>query len=183
MDMKSSRLLAVLAVAGLPAIGAAAPDQPTFTKDVLPILQRSCQNCHRPGQIGPFSMLTYKDTRPWAKAIKQQVVQRNMPPWFMDKTVGIHEFKNDISLSDAEIETIAKWVDGGALEGNLADMPPARHFDDSDTWRIGIPDKVVHLSRKITVKADSADQWIDVDMEDLGLASDRYVQAVEVKPL
>ena len=87
MDAKSSGLLLIFAIAGAPAIGVAATDQPVFTKDVLPILERSCQNCHRPGQIGPFSMLTYKDTRPWAKAMKQQVVQRNMPPWYIDKTV------------------------------------------------------------------------------------------------
>src|SRR6516225_8201698 len=99
---------------------AAAPEQPTFARDVAPILQRSCQNCHRPGQIGPFSLLTYQDARPWAKAIKQKVLQREMPPWYIDKSVGIREFKNDISLSDADIATIVKWVDGGAPMGNPA---------------------------------------------------------------
>jgi hypothetical protein len=156
---------------------------PTFTKDVAPILQRSCQNCHRPGQIGPFSMLTYQDARPWAKAIKQQVVQRNMPPWYIDKTVGLHSFKNDISLSDAEIDTIAKWVDAGAPMGNPSDMPPPRQFDDSDRWHIGKPDIVVHLNKAVLVKAKQPDQWIDVDMQDLGLTSDRYVHAVEIKPI
>ena len=148
----------------------------------MPILQRSCQNCHRPGQIGPFSMLTYNDTRPWAKAIKQQVVQRNMPPWYIDKTVGIHEFKNDVSLTNSEIDLISRWVDAGAPMGNPADAPPARQFDDSDRWHIGKPDVIVHLDRKITVKAGSADQWLDVDFEDLGLTADRYVTAVEIKP-
>jgi hypothetical protein len=184
MESKQLNFLLAFTFAGLPVGMAAAADQsaPVFTKDVLPILERSCQNCHRPGQIGPFSMLTYKDTRPWAKAIKQQVVERNMPPWYIDKTVGIQSFKNDISLSKAEIDTIARWVDAGAPEGNLADAPPPRHFDDSDRWHIGTPDVIVHLSQKITVKADSADQWLDIDTEDLGLTSDRYVTAVEMKP-
>lgn len=182
MNVKASLALA-MAVCGAAAATAAVPDAPVFTKDVMPILERSCQNCHRPGQIGPFSMLTYQDARPWAKAIKQQVVQRNMPPWYIDKTVGITKFKNDISLSQAEIDTIAKWVDGGAPMGNPADLPPARQFDDSDRWHIGKPDVVVHLDRKIVVKAKQADQWIDVDMQDLGLTSDRYVQAVEIKPI
>ena len=88
-------------------------------------------------------MLTYEDTRPWASAIKQQVVQRNMPPWFIDRTVGIHKFKNDISLSDQEIATISRWVDAGAPMGNPADMPAARMFDDSDRWHIGKPDIIV----------------------------------------
>jgi hypothetical protein len=158
-------------------------DQPTFTNDVAVILQRSCQNCHRPGQIGPFSMLTYEDTRPWAKAIKQQVVQRNMPPWFIDRTVGIHQFNNDISLTDKEINTISKWVDAGAPRGNPADMPPPRIFDDSDRWHIGKPDIVVRLNEDILVKARQADRWLDIETQDLGLTADRYVQAVEVKPL
>jgi hypothetical protein len=155
----------------------------TFTKDVMPILERSCQSCHRPGQIGPFSMLTYEDTRPWAKSIKQQVVQRNMPPWYIDKTVGVSHFKNDVSLSDQEIETIAKWVDAGAPKGNPADMPPPRKFDDSDNWHIGKPDIIVHLNRDVTVKARQPDQWLDIPTQDLNLTEDRYVQAVEVKPL
>src|SRR5580658_3801356 len=89
-------VVAILAIVGVSRVNGAEPvathqDQPTFTKDVAPILQRSCENCHRPGQIGPFSMLTYEDTRPWAKAMKRQVVERNMPPWFIDRSVGIHK--------------------------------------------------------------------------------------------
>ena len=182
----SWKIIAVSMATGAQLALAAAPstaDTPTFARDVAPILQRSCQNCHRPGQIGPFSMLTYEDTRPWAKAIKQQVVQRNMPPWFMDRTVGINKFKNDISLSDAEIATIAKWVDAGAPKGNQADMPAPRAFDDSDRWHIGKPDVVVHLSKDVTVQARQPDEWLDIYMQDLGLTSDRYVQAVEIKPL
>src|ERR1700676_1004322 len=129
--MTRASLVLALAVCGAWQAGAAQKEI-TFTKDVAPILERSCQNCHRPGQIGPFSMLTYEDTRPWAKAIKQQVVQRNMPPWYIDRSVGINHFKNDVSLTDEEIATIAGWVDSGAPKGNAADMPPPRVFDDSD---------------------------------------------------
>src|SRR6202790_5700617 len=109
-----------------------APDQPTFAKDVAPVLQRACQNCHRPGNIGPMSLLTYQEVRPWARSIRQQVVQRNMPPWYIDRSVGIHKFKNDPSLSDQEIDMISKWVDAGAPLGDPASMPPPRQFDDSD---------------------------------------------------
>jgi len=103
-----------------------ASDQPTFARDVAPILQRSCQNCHRPGNIGPMSLLTYQDARPWARAIKLQVTQRNMPPWYISRTVGIQNFKNDPSLSDQEIATIARWVDNGAPLGDTRDLPTPR---------------------------------------------------------
>src|SRR6059058_3815294 len=92
-------------------ISAAAP---TFAKDVAPIFQQKCQTCHRPGQMGPMSLLTYQDARPWARAIKTKVAARDMPPWHMDKTVGIQKFANDISLSEAQIATIVTWVDAGA---------------------------------------------------------------------
>ena len=83
---------------------------PTFTKDVAPILQEKCQSCHRAGSMAPMSLVTYDETRPWAKSIKQRVVTRSMPPWHLDKTVGIQHFQNDMSLSDAQISTIARWV-------------------------------------------------------------------------
>jgi len=113
---------------------------PTFTKDVAPILQRSCQNCHRPGSIAPMSLLTYEDARPWARSMKNRVSLRQMPPWHVDKTIGIRKFKDDPSLSDAEVATVVGWVDAGAPRGNPADMPPPRVFDDSDKWHIGKPD-------------------------------------------
>jgi hypothetical protein len=87
---------------------------PTFSKDVVPILQEKCQDCHRPDSIAPMSLLTYEQTRPWAKSIRERVISRNMPPWHLDKTVGIQHFKNDRSLSDQQIDTIVRWVDGGA---------------------------------------------------------------------
>src|SRR4029077_4291008 len=95
----------------------------TFAKDVAPILQRSCQNCHRNGSIAPMSLLTYKDVRPWARATKGKFVLRQMPPWHIDRNIGVGKFKDDPSLTDAEIAAIAKWVDQGAALGDPADMP------------------------------------------------------------
>jgi hypothetical protein len=160
-----------------------APDQVTFTKDVAPILQKACQNCHRAGSIGPMPLLTYNEVRPWARAIKQQVAQRNMPPWFIDRAVGIRKFKNDVSLTDQEIATISAWVDAGAPMGNAADMPKPRVFDDGDRWHIGKPDVVVTLNKDVLVKARQADQWLDLPTEDLGLKTNRYIAAMEIKPI
>src|ERR1700686_3216414 len=160
-----------------------APDQVTFAKDVAPILQRSCQTCHRPGNIGPMSLLTYQDVRPWARAIKQQIVQRNMPPWYIDRAVGIHSFKSDPSLSDQEIATISKWVDAGAPLGNAAELPAPRKFEDGDRWHIGKPDVIVTLKKDVLVKSKAPDQWVDLPMEDLGIKINRYPQAKEVKPI
>src|ERR1051326_6866038 len=101
--------------------------QATFSKDVAPIFQRSCQTCHRPNSFSPMSLMTFQDARPWAKSIKEKVVTRNMPPWHIDRNVGISEFANSIALSDEEIATIVNWVDGGAPQGNPADMPQLLH--------------------------------------------------------
>jgi hypothetical protein len=113
----------------------------TFHNDVLPVLQRNCQSCHRPGQIGPFSMLTYKETRPWAKAIKQAVALRVMPPWFADPRYG--HFNNDRSLKQAEIDTIVGWVDSGAPEGDPKGAPPPVEWPQGG-WQIK-PDVTVDL--------------------------------------
>src|SRR5215475_8237172 len=135
-----------LAIAGTSATAQqAAPTQAqvTFTKDVAPILYRSCVRCHRPDEIAPMSLLTYNDARPWARAIKERVVKREMPPWFLDKTIGIQKYQNDPSLTDEEVATIVKWVDSGAPQGNPADAPPAPKADDVQAWKIGKPDLVV----------------------------------------
>jgi hypothetical protein len=153
----------------------------TFTKDVAPILQRSCQNCHRPGSMAPMSLLSYEDVRPWARAIKQRVTAREMPPWFIDRTVGIKRFKNDPSLSDEEIATIATWVDGGAPRGNPADMPPPVQFADDEAWQIGTPDLIVELPVDHVVRAQQSDVWINYTSP-TGLTEDRYIKAVETKP-
>src|SRR5689334_11042730 len=95
----------------------------TFSKNIAPIFQKNCQSCHHPGTTAPMSLMTYNEVRPWARSIKDRVVRREMPPWHLDKTVGIRKYKNDISLNDAEIAAIAKWVDSGAPQGNPGDLP------------------------------------------------------------
>src|SRR5438876_4445427 len=132
------------------ALVTAAQGQVTFTKDVAPILQQHCQVCHRPDTFAPMSLLTYEEARPWAKSIKQKVVAREMPPWYIDKNVGIHNFKNDVSLTDQEIATLAKWADNGAPKGDPADMPPPRKFESADQWHIR-PDLIVTLPKHILV--------------------------------
>jgi hypothetical protein len=162
------------------APGRTAQSAVTFAKDVAPILQKSCQNCHRPGQMAPMSLLTYQDVRPWARSIKQRVVDRQMPPWGIDPHVGIQRFKNDPSLRDDEIETIVKWVDAGAPMGNPADLPKPREFDDSDRWHIGQPDLIV-TSPPHKVPAEAADWWGSYVVA-TGLTEDRYIKAIEAKP-
>jgi hypothetical protein len=153
----------------------------TFSRDIAPILERSCQNCHRTGSIAPMALLTYKDARPWARSIKEKVVRREMPPWHIDRNVGITKFKEDPSLTDAEIATISNWVDRGAPEGNPSDMPPPRQFTDLDKWQIGKPDVVVSMKRPYRLKANGQDEYYDVDI-DPGFKEDVYIQAVETKP-
>src|SRR5262245_44107846 len=134
---RSARYLAflILALTGIVPVPRVVHSQtpaatPTFTKEVAPIFQAKCQACHRRDSIAPMSLVTYEETRPWARAIRERVITRNMPPWHMDKTVGIQHFANDRSLSDAEIETIVQWVNGGAPQGNPKDMPPAKTWPD-----------------------------------------------------
>ncbi len=154
----------------------------TFAKDVAPILQRSCQNCHRPGSIGPMALLTYEDARPWAQSIKKRVSLRQMPPWNLDRDAGtIHQFKDDPSLTDTEITTIVAWADGGTARGNPADMPPARVFDDSGRWHIGKPDLIVSMPVDAKIAAAGPDWWANY-AADSGLTEDRYIKAVEAKP-
>ena len=153
----------------------------TFHKDVEPILQRACQECHRPGSIAPVSLIEFKDVRPWARSIKTRVTRREMPPWYIEKGVGVQHFKYDRGLSDAEISTISAWVDGGAIEGNPKDAPPLRVFTDDDQWTIGKPDLIVSLPKSVTVPAVGPDWWPTYET-DLGLTEDRYIQAVETKP-
>jgi len=154
---------------------------PVFTKNVAPIFERSCQSCHRPGSIAPMSLLTYEDARPWARSIKQRVSQRQMPPWHIDRTVGIREFKGDPSLSDEEVDTIVRWADGGAPQGNPADMPKPRIFDDEDRWHIGKPDLIVEMPTEYEVPPAGSDWWGNFVAES-GLTEDRYIKAVEAKP-
>src|SRR5215813_4229644 len=109
-----------------PAVAADTPKQVTFSKDIAPILQAKCQECHQPNSIAPMSLISYQETRPWARSIRERVSTRQMPPWHIDKSVGIQKFKVDMSLTDDQIDTIVKWVDQGAVEGNPKDLPPAK---------------------------------------------------------
>src|SRR5579871_5334985 len=104
--------------------------QPTFSKDIAPIFQKSCQSCHHEGTAAPMPLMTYNDVRPWARSIKERVVRREMPPWHLDRTVGIRKYKNDISLSENEIATVVKWVDNGSPQGNPADAPKPLTFSN-----------------------------------------------------
>jgi hypothetical protein len=182
--MKRAALTIVLVAAFYPATsGQQAPAAPsvTFSRDVAPILQKSCQNCHRPGSIAPMSLLTYQDARPWARSIKQKVASREMPPWYIDRHIGISKFKDDPSLTEAEIATITKWVDQGAPAGNAADMPAPRQFTDVDKWHIGKPDMIVSLPKPYELKANGPDEFYDADV-DPGFTEDMYIAAVETKP-
>jgi hypothetical protein len=159
----------------------ATQDQVTFTKNVASILQERCQVCHRPGTFAPMSLVTYDEVRPWAKSIKQKVVAREMPPWFIDKNVGVQHFANDISLNEPEIATIAKWVDAGAPKGNDTDMPKPKVWPKEDTWQIGQPDVIVNLPKDVLVKATAPDQWPDI-LADPKLTEDRYIKGVQIIP-
>src|SRR5437868_12046731 len=110
----------IVLLASIAAISASAQEI-TFNKDVVPILQENCQSCHHPGTFAPMSLMTYEEARPWARSIKQKVAAREMPPWFIDKNVGVQRFSNDVSLSDDKIAKIVKWVDNGAPQGNAAE--------------------------------------------------------------
>jgi hypothetical protein len=162
----------------------AAGDEVTYSKDIAPILQRSCENCHRAGGAGPMPLTSYEEVRPWARAIKQRTGigphAGVMPPWYMEKNIGIQHYKDDPSLSDVELAKIAKWADTGAPRGNPADMPPSKQYADNAVWRIGTPDMIVK-TKDIVVKAGAPDWWGEIEPVAIPLDQDRYVLAVEVK--
>ena len=157
---------------------------PTFTKDIAPIFQSKCEDCHRKGGMAPMSLTTYQDARPWAKSIKSRVLARQMPPWFMDKTVGIQHFKNDASLSDEQITTIVKWVDSGSAQGDLKDMPAAKTYSDDNKWlladKFGPPDLVIK-SDAYTMPAHGQDVWFR-PYTDINITEPRWARAVEIRP-
>src|SRR3954471_12743239 len=135
----------------LPSIASAADTAaPTFTKDIAPIFQDRCEACHRPDSIAPMSLRTYEEARPWARSIRARVEQRQMPPWNIDKTVGIQQFKNDRSLSDEQIATVVRWIDAGAPKGDMKDMPAPVKWPDDQGWNFAKvfgqqePDLVLH---------------------------------------
>ena len=165
--------------------GEAERDEPvTFAKHVAPVLQRSCVECHRPGSIAPMPLITYDEVRPWARAIRERISRspsdpERMPPWFIEKDVGIQRFKDDPSLSEDEIAMVGVWVESGAPRGDPADLPVLRDWSDSG-WSIGTPDLVVS-SPSVTVEAVAADQNIQLQPSRTGLTEDRFVKAVEIK--
>jgi hypothetical protein len=157
---------------------AAAPaSQVTFYRDVLPILQNNCQSCHRPGEVAPMSLLTYEQSRPWAKAIKEKVLARKMPPWFADPQYG--HFDNERSLTAQEIKTLVSWADGGAVAGEKTDAPAPREFVDG--WNIGKPDAVIQMPKAFHVPAQGTIdyQWVVIPT---GFTKDMWVHAAEIRP-
>ncbi len=149
---------------------------PTFNKDVLPILQQNCQECHRPGEIAPMSLLTYQDARPWAKAIKAAVVSQKMPPWFADPKVG--HFANDRRLSVAQIQTLAAWADNGAPEGDAKDKPAPRKFQTG--WNIK-PDMVIEMPNAFQLPATGTIDYQYILVKG-NIAEDIWVKEAEMRP-
>jgi len=149
----------------------------TYSKDVAPILQSSCQECHRPGEVGPMPLMTYSQARPWAKAIRQAVLTKKMPPWFGDPRYG--HFRNDPSLTRKQIDTIVAWVDNGAPEGDPRHLPKPKQFEAG--WNIGKPDVILEMPNAYQVPAKGT---IDITYVILptSFTQDKWVQAAEVRP-
>lgn len=184
MRTASAVLSTTLLALGLsPAATVAQSDEVTFHRDIEPILQRSCQNCHRPGGVGPMPLVTYEQTAPFAGLIEYKTSLRDragaMPPWYVEKDIGIQDFKDDPSLTDEEIAAISAWARSGAEQGDPADAPEPLVFDDSVKWRAGEPDLVVR-TESITKLAGTPDWWGEIGSVPTGLEEDRYVKSVEI---
>ncbi|HSU87620.1 MAG TPA: cytochrome c [Terriglobia bacterium] len=162
--------------ASMKATGGEDNGAPTFYKDALPILQKNCQTCHRPGEIAPMSFMSYKDVRPWAKAIKTAVVNRQMPPWFADPNYG--HFTNDKTLSDAAIKTLAAWVDGGAVEGDAKDAPPPAQFVDGWGFK---PDMIIEMPKDVPLQATGTINYKNILVK-VNFPEDRWVVAADLRP-
>jgi mono/diheme cytochrome c family protein len=179
---RSSR--AVMVITGMTAIlmlanftGGSSASQVTFTKDVASILYKSCAECHRPGEIAPMSLLTYQEARPWAKSIRERVVERSMPPWSADPKYG--HWANDPRLSQKEIDTIVAWVSAGAPKGDDKDLPPLPKFTEG--WTIGKPDVVLEMKEEYTVPAEGTVPYLYFSMP-TGFTEDKWIQAMEIRP-
>jgi len=168
-------VLAALAIAASPA----APSVPTFTKDVAPIVFDKCASCHRPGEVAPMTLLSYDDVRPWAKAIKNKVVAREMPPWFADPDHSL-KMRNDRSLSKEQIDTIVRWVDGGAPKGNDADLPPAPKF--AEGWTAGRePDYILEMPVEFSIPAEG-ELGVQMFYSPVPFKEDRFAETLEIRP-
>jgi hypothetical protein len=155
----------------------------TFARDIAPIFQEKCEECHHQGTAAPMSLSTYQEARPWAKSIREQVITRTMPPWHIDKRVGIQHFQNDRSLTDEQIDAIVRWVDSGAPLGDIKDLPPPKQWPDND-WQLakllGPPDLVLK-SEDYTMPAQGPDAWFR-PVTDVPLTEPRWVRAAEMRP-
>lgn len=171
------KALSLIFAAALTAAAATGSAPVTFTKDVLPVLQNKCQECHRPGEIAPMSFMTYEQVRPWAKAIKTAVLTKKMPPWNADPHYG--KFSNDMSLSQAQVETISNWVDSGAKEGDPKDAPKPREFYTG--WTIGKPDQILAMPKKVDIPASGVIEYTYVVIP-TGFTEDKWVRAAEARP-
>jgi hypothetical protein len=155
------------------------PANPTFARDVLPIFQKACQDCHRPGRTAPFSLLDYDSARPWVRSIKEKVASRYMPPWHIDRSIG--EYDPDPSLTDTEIATILKWVDNGAPKGDDRDAPKPRVFPPADQWQFGEEPDLVVTSPGVAVPATGPDLYPEPEAP-TNLTEDRHIKWIQVIP-
>jgi hypothetical protein len=171
-------------VLAVPGAASAQTKQVTFNKDVSPILQAKCQSCHEPGSIGPMSLVSYQDARPWARSIKNRVSTRQMPPWHIDRSVGVQKFKNDMSLSDEQVATIVAWVDQGALEGNPADFHPkpvnTKLYWQAEADGYGPPDITIKTP-DYTMPAVHQDEWWR-PVQEIPITEPRWIKMVEIRP-
>jgi len=177
--------LGLVAAAAATAQAQGAPAVPTFSKDVAPIFQAKCQACHQPESIAPMALITYQQARPWARSIKDRVAHRQMPPWHIDQSVGVQKFKNDMSLSDVQIDTIVRWVDGGAPQGDPKDLPLPKPLVTNNEWQgvrdgFGPPDIVIKSS-EYTMPAAGQDVWYR-PVSDIPVTEPRWVKMVEIRP-
>jgi len=172
-------LISAVGTVSLASSGATedAKRQITFSKDVAPIIYKNCANCHRPGEVAPMSLLTYKDARPWAKSMREKVLSGTMPPWHADPQYGL--YSNDRRLSKHDVDTIVSWVDGGSAEGNPKDLPPMPRFTNG--WQIGQPDVVLTMSQDFAVPAEGTINY-KYFIIPTGFKEDKWIQAAEIRP-
>jgi len=199
-SLKALRLAAAIMFAGIvvlvaqtsalaadpnPATTSQTREAVTFSKDIAPILQTKCQECHQPNSIAPMSLISYQETRPWARSIRERVITRQMPPWHLDRSVGVQKFKNDMSLTDEQVNTLVRWVDSGAPQGDPKDMPPPKPLVTDNEWKgvkdgFGPPDLIVR-SPEYTMPAHHQDVWFR-PMSDIPISEPRWAKMVEIRP-